>query len=113
MTGLKKDQNVLAKNVEGLRKAIEDSIVNVKVTQNKSHLTVYSLSFTTFKCHNEVLSAFPYTFLLEHYNISKATKCFNMDNLKKSVKQTHYFLKVIKHSNLRSNEKSPTGRLTT
>ena len=72
--------------------------------QNENCLTVYSLSLTTFKCHNEVLSAFPYTFFLEHYNISKATKRFNMDNLKKSVKQTHYFLKVIKHSNLRSNE---------
>jgi len=32
VAGLKKDQNVLAKNVEGLRKTIEDAIVNVKVT---------------------------------------------------------------------------------
>ncbi|XP_073228472.1 unconventional myosin-VI-like isoform X3 [Porites lutea] len=35
VAGLKKDHNVLAKNVEGLRKAIEDAIVNVKNTLMK------------------------------------------------------------------------------
>ena len=31
---LKKDQNVLAKNVEGLRKAIDDAVIKVKVQVN-------------------------------------------------------------------------------
>lgn len=36
-----------------------------------------------------------------------------MDNIEKIVKKTYYLLKVFKDSNLRSNEKWPTGWWTT